>query len=274
MPSGILEVLFLAVIQGLTEFLPVSSSGHLVIAEALLKTGGPRAGGVIFEVAVHVGTLGAVVAVYRRKIMSICLAVALWLVSGCREKERFGEDLPYAGWIILGTIPAAVIGLLFHDRISDLFGSPALVSIFLSITGIYLWLSKDRGGSSSFGWKTVLLIGAAQAVAILPGFSRSGWTITTALLLGIGFARAAEFSFLLSIPAILGALVLELAKGGVSFSAGEVAFLVTGAAAAFFSGLFALKLLIYLLGRGRLYRFSYYMVPGGVLFFIFFSLSR
>jgi undecaprenyl-diphosphatase len=121
-------------------------------------------------------------------------------------------------------------------------------------------------------WKIAALIGIAQAVAILPGCSRSGWTITTAMLCGLGFTAAAEFSFLLSIPAILGALLLESISAGPGITMGETAVLIASAAVAFASGYAALRLLVWILGRGRFHRFSWYLIPAGTAAFIWFAM--
>ncbi|MBN1164254.1 MAG: undecaprenyl-diphosphate phosphatase [Candidatus Krumholzibacteriota bacterium] len=271
MPARFIEVLLLALIQGLTEFLPVSSSGHLALAEALLRIREEGTGdSIIFEIAVHVGTLGAVVAVYRKKVFSLCRSLAGWVCNGFTDADKYSGDIGYLGWIILGSVPAAIVGLLLRDRVAEAFNAPGLVSACLVVTGIFLMLSRGRGGRGSLTWKSVLLIGAAQAVAILPGCSRSGWTITTALLLGLGFEKGAEFSFLLSIPAILGALALELCRGGIALSSPDVILILTGMGAAFLSGLLALKLLIYLLRQGVFFRFSYYLIPLGVLGLVYF----
>lgn len=274
MSSDIVTVLILAVVQGLTEFLPVSSSGHLVLIGALMEARTESAGSIIFEISVHVGTLGAVITVYREKISRICSSLGGWIAGGFRSPEKHGDEIRYTGWIILGSVPAAFVGLLLRDRIVTYFDSPSTASLLLVATGVFISLSKGKGGHAGLTWRTVLIIGAAQAVAIMPGCSRSGWTIAAALLLGIGFERAAEFSFLLSIPAVAGALVLELAAGTVRYSPAGAIYLVAGAAAAFASGLAALKLLIYLLGRGTFHRFSWYLVPAGLLYFIYFAFIR
>ncbi len=275
MPPGIAAILFLAVIQGLTEFLPVSSSGHLVIVESLLGFRGEQtASGIIFEIAVHIGTLGAIVIVYRSKLAAICNALISFVFSGFRRSGTNSNGVAYAGWIIFGSIPAAFAGVVFHDRIAGLFDSPALTSILLVATGCYLLLSKSRGGDRSFSWKTVILIGLAQAVAILPGCSRSGWTITTALLFGFGFEKAAEFSFLLSIPAILGALVFELFGNPTCISGGAIPGLLIGAATAFLSGWVALRLLLHALKLGIFHRFAYYLIPVGSAAYLFFTFLR
>ncbi|MBN1885005.1 MAG: undecaprenyl-diphosphate phosphatase [Candidatus Krumholzibacteriota bacterium] len=255
MPIPLPTAILLALIQGLTEFLPVSSSGHLVLAEALLGLRGGQAGGVLFEVAVHAGTLGAVIVVYRRKIGAICSGLA-----GKVEEARRGA-MGYVGLIVLGSVPAGLVGVFLHDRVTGLFDEPAVAAALLAATGLFLLFSRNRRGSRPIGPREAVLIGIAQAAAILPGLSRSGLTITTALLLGAGHAEAAEFSFLLSVPAILGALLLETAGGAGPAGPGALATLAIAAAAAFLSGWGALRLLIGLLRRDRMHRFAWYLLP-------------
>jgi undecaprenyl-diphosphatase len=264
-------VILLAIVQGLTEFFPVSSSGHLVIFEALFGTrrGGAQTG-IMFEVAVHIGTLGAVLVFYRARVIRLCSALAAAIFGGRGGYARSRRELRYIGLIVLGTIPAAFVGALFNDRIEATFGSPGLSALFLIATGIYLLMTRNRAVRGSIGWRAALVIGAAQALAILPGVSRSGWTIATALILGVGFAEAAEYSFMLSIPAILGALVLTLAKEPGALNAGSIAPLAIGAAAALLAGLVALRLLIGILNRGAVHRFAYYLLPAGIAAIVYF----
>ncbi len=273
MQIGILFILILAVIQGLTEFLPVSSSGHLVLAEALF---GVREGGagVIFEVAVHFGTLGAILLVYRRRVRSICAALTGWITTGFRASDERRGDIVYAGFIIVASIPAAAAGIFFHDVIAGTFDSPAITAILLVVTGCFLLLSRLGRTGGALTWHTALLVGLAQAVAILPGCSRSGWTITTALLLGIGFEKGAEFSFLLSVPAIIGALCLEIVRSPGSLGTGSVPGLIVAVVVAFLSGWIALRLLLGVLARGRLHRFAYYLIPAGSIALLYFTLAR
>jgi undecaprenyl-diphosphatase len=272
MTMSIWIVLLLAVVQGLTEFFPVSSSGHLVMFEALFGgRGDASAGSVLFEVAVHVGTLGAIVVFYRRKLRALLVATLAVLGSGRKGWEAHRGEARYIGYIVAGTIPAALAGVLLRDEIAGAFDAPALASAFLVATGAFLLLGRRRAVSRTLSWRTALVIGAAQAVAILPGISRSGWTITTALILGLGFAEAAEFSFLLSIPAILGALVLEIAAEPPAMTVEALLPLVVGAAAAFLSGWLALRLLIGVLTRGAFHRFAYYLFPVGFAALYYFA---
>jgi undecaprenyl-diphosphatase len=263
-------ILLLAVVQGLTEFLPVSSSGHLVLLESLFGLrGGGGQGGVLFEISVHVGTLAAVLLVYRRKVGGLLSGAFRFLSSGFRDA---GDEARYIKYMAVAGVPAAVVGLLFHDSIEVLFDSPRLTALMFVATALVLAASRLRRPERDLTVTTALLIGIAQAIAILPGCSRSGWTITTGLLLGLGFGRAAEFSFLISIPAILGALVLELWKYPIAAARNEVAPLVIGGVVAFLAGWFALRLLLRILRTGSLHRFSYYLAVLGIAAFIFFNL--
>lgn len=266
----LVSMIVLAIVQGITEFLPVSSSGHLVIGGALLGTGGSDEG-ILFETAVHAGTLGAVVVYYRQKLAGLVRSLIAWIGSGFRAEGQVRNDISYIGLIALGSVPAAVVGLSLRGPLTAAFGSPLLASACLVVTGFFLLLSKGKGGDAAIVWKTALLIGLAQAVAILPGCSRSGWTITTAMLCGLGFSAAAEFSFLLSIPAILGALLLETMSAGPGMTGGEAAVLAASAAVAFISGYAALRLLVWILGRGSFHRFSWYLIPAGTAAFIWFA---
>ena len=266
--------MILAIIQGLTEFLPVSSSGHLVIVESLIGTRSNVAPeGIMFEVAVHVGTLGAVILVYRRRIREVMAALISFARAGFRLVGNQDTDVAYAGKIVIASVPAALVGMIFHGPISGAFDSPALTSALLVVTGAFLLLSRlSRVKRTGLSCRIALLIGVSQAVAVMPGCSRSGWTITTALLLGLGFEKAAEVSFLLSIPAILGALALEMIKKPVPVESGEIILILVAMVTAFVSGWIALRLLLKVLKGGYLHLFSYYLIPVGfaaVLYFTF-----
>ena len=245
------EALLLGVLQGLTEFLPVSSSGHLVLAQELMGVARP---GAALEIAVHLGTLVAVLWHYRRDVSAIARDV---LVNG---------PLARLGWtVVVGTLPAVLVGLFLKDRVEAALDSPRIAAACLVATGVLLLLTRfarRREGEPGFGH--ALIVGVAQAVAILPGVSRSGSTIGTALFLGDEPVRAARFSFLLSIPAILGATVLTVKDGGFAAS-GELPQLVVAAVAAFVSGLLALVLLLRVLAAGRLSMFGPYCIAAGVL---------
>ncbi len=209
------QIVFLALIQGLTEFLPISSSAHLILPAQLLNW---QDQGLAFDVAVHVGTLIAIVAYFRKDLVQI---IAAWCVSIKRKEST--SDSRLAWWICLATIPACVAGLLFDDFISTHLRSVEVIGYTTIGFGVLLWLS-DRYGSSNkteydFCLKSVLSIGLAQALALIPGTSRSGITMTAARYLGFSRECAARFSFLLSIPLILAAgsmKLLELISSNIS----------------------------------------------------------
>ncbi|OQX84981.1 MAG: hypothetical protein B6D63_03405 [Candidatus Latescibacteria bacterium 4484_7] len=275
-----LIVIILAVIQGLTEFLPVSSSGHLVIFESLLdfRSRGEYQG-VVFEVAVHLGTLGAVIFVYRQKVKELLVSlgkVAVFSTGkvGSEGREMVSADIRYILLLIVASIPAGLVGLTLNDRIESTFTEPSIASLLLIVTGVFLLLTRLRRGNNRITYLYALLIGVAQAVAILPGCSRSGWTITTAILLGIGFEEAAEFSFILSVPAILGAVLLQIVGGDIKPSSEFMLPLIVGILVSFASGWLALKLVLGILRRGYFHRFAYYLLPAGIFFFVYFSYIR
>lgn len=270
MQSEFIAMIVLAIVQGITEFLPVSSSGHLVIGGKLLGVGSSGED-ILFETAVHAGTLGAVFVYYRKRLSGLARSLATWIGSGFRKEGKAGDDIFYIGLLALGSIPTVIVGLTLRGQVTAAFGSPVLASVCLVATGLFLLFSRGRSGGSEMGWKIAILIGLAQAVAILPGISRSGWTITTAMICGLGFSAAAEFSFLLSIPAIIGALILESISAGPGLTGGEVSVLVASAAVAFVSGYAALRLLVWILGRGRFHRFSWYLIPAGTAAVIWFA---
>lgn len=249
------EALLLGILQGLTEFLPVSSSGHLVLAEALLRVPTP---GVFVEVALHVATLLAVVLVYRRRLATLVADAA----------RRDPEALRYVGLLALATLPAGLVGLTLRGPIERVFHSPALVGTTLLLTGTLLWTTRwapCRPGRERPTWSAALLIGAAQAVAILPGISRSGATIAAALWAGLRPDRAAEFSFLLAIPAIAGAALLETPDLAAALQDIGTTTLAAGFAAALLTGTASILLLVWMLRRSAFPAFAYYLWAVGAL---------
>lgn len=241
----LLSVIVLAIIQGLTEFLPVSSSGHLALAGMIMKV--PE-GDMTFEIVVHLGTLLAVLAVYKKDLTE--------LVSGVFRKKR--ESLVLAGLLITGSIPAGLAGLFLADSIERAFESPVLVSIMLLMTGCVLFSTKfmKSGNRDNPTISGSLIVGISQAFALLPGISRSGFTISAALFKGIRREKAARFSFLLSIPAIAGAAVLKLGDNG---SAGiDPSLMITGFLISALTGYLALRVLLKFLRTGRFSVFAWY----------------
>ncbi len=255
--SEFLQMILLAVVQGLTEFLPVSSSGHLVLFQHFLET---RQGDVFFDIVLHVGTLGSVMVVYWRELK--------------RLLAFDGLALKYILSLAVGTLPAVLVGLLAKDAIEGLFHSPIFAAGGLLYTAGLLFstrLARDQGQALPDPWEPralplgkALVIGTAQALAILPGVSRSGSTIAASLWLGLPRAEAARFSFLLSIPAIGGALVLQLASGAGQ-ARSDTASLVLAALAAFAVGLLAIRWTALAVVQAHFWKFSFYCLVAGLV---------
>jgi undecaprenyl-diphosphatase len=250
------EAIVLGLVQGLTEFFPVSSSGHLAMLQALF--GGRESGGLLFEVGVHVATLVAIAFFYRARIAQ--------LVLGTLEGDR--TTLAYVGKLVLATLPAVVVGLGAKDFIEAQFSNPLLVAIALLTTGGIVLSTRWTAPAARTpvpGWGAALLIGCAQALAILPGISRSGSTVAMALLLGIAPLAAAEFAFLLGIIAIAGAAVL-MVPDLQSASASALSDLALGGLAALLSGLLAIWLFIRMLDRSLFHHWAWYCWGVGAAF--------
>lgn len=266
----------LGAIQGVTEFLPVSSSGHLVIAKSLF--GFQQGQGPLWEVAVHFGTLVAILCVFYREILALArsaLRVAAGVLHGRPRHELLESEPRFTVLmaLVIGTLPAGVVGLLFKDAIESLFDSPILASCGLIATGVMLAFTArvPRPRKDPVGLLDGFLIGCAQAVAIIPGISRSGSTISAALARRVDRAEAGRFSFLLALPALGGAALLEARKiEGIARS--ESLSLLAAVVSAFLVGLVALKLLMRLVKAGRLSWFAFYCIPAGVISLCYFAL--
>ncbi len=262
--------IILGVLQGLTEFLPVSSSGHLVLGQIFF---GMTESQLIFDISVHVGTLLAVIVVYLKDIGSILkstINAAPKLFSPAKFSAAWQEDpnLRFAGFIIIGSIPTAIIGLFLKEFEHVLFSSMLLVGCMLILTGTILWLSKrfygDKKTEKQLGFKNAIGIGIIQGLAVIPGVSRSGSTIATGLFFGLSRDQAAKFSFLLSIPAIVGAEILgikDIVEQGLSIDPVTIYATITS----FIIGLIALKILLKLVHSGKFHLFAPYCWLVGVL---------
>jgi undecaprenyl-diphosphatase len=259
-----LKVVILGVVQGLTEFLPVSSSGHLVLARRLLGVTPPAgASGVLWEVVLHMGTLVAVVVVLRREVCQVLTGLVRGLLAcrrGVRAALREEPGFALALLIAMGSIPAGVVGVVFKDALEALFEKPTVVAGALLVTGTILFATRyapKHVGDGRVGWLSAVIVGCAQAVAILPGISRSGATISAGLFAGLERAEAARFSFLLSIPAVGGAGLLELRHLDALPAESLAPFLAGGVVSAVV-GLAALVLLLRVVEAGKLHHFAYY----------------
>ncbi|MDI6401523.1 undecaprenyl-diphosphate phosphatase [Balneolaceae bacterium ANBcel3] len=271
---SILEALLLGILQGITEFLPVSSSGHLVLAQSLLAS--ELAPGITFEIVVHFGSFSSIALYYRKKIMAILIdLIKSFSPEGIRSKRYTTDPHTRLSWIILlSVIPAGVVGFTMKEQIESLFMNPVLVSGMLLVTGALLFSTRFVGKTEKdVNVRRGFIIGIAQACAIIPGISRSGSTITTGLLCGVSREHVANFSFLMVLPVLAGAMLvemLELRETGMENLA--LASLVVGYFASFISGFYALKYLIILLKRDKIYYFAYYCWPVGVAGLIYFSM--
>ncbi len=273
------EAVFLGALQGATEFFPVSSSGHLVVGQTLL---GLEIRGVQFIIAVHVGTLISVLVMYRGRLVDLLYGTL----------RRDGGAWRYVGMLALATLPAGIVGVFLGDRVAVLFESPFVPATAFLVTGAILWstrrapgrgLGRELGqglgqelgrelGQQDWqkpGWGVALLIGFAQAFALVPGISRSGTTVAMALWLGVAAEEAAAFSFLMAIPAIAGAALLQipdLASQGLTLSGTALA---AGSIVAAITGILAIKAFVALLARKTFHRFAIYCWALGLGFLLY-----
>jgi len=254
---SVLEAIVLGIVQGLTEFLPVSSSGHLVLGQALL---GIRMPGVTFEVTVHLATLCAVLWVYRGRVGS--------LASGALRGER--ASWTYIGLLVLASLPAGIVGMLARDWFVAAFGRPVFAACLLIVTGFIVYsvrLTSARAEAPTPSAGQSVWIGIAQAAAILPGISRSGATVAMGTWRGVDAVAVAEFSFLMSVPAILGAGLLQLRDAGGAGGPGS-AVLGAGFVAALVAGVMAIRLFVRMLETGAFYRFAWYCWAAGSAYLV------
>jgi undecaprenyl-diphosphatase len=260
---SLFHALLLGLLQGLTEFLPVSSSGHLAIAQHFLP--GFTQPGLLFDVLLHVGTMLAVVLYFRRELLA--LATAPFRTGETARVERRVLLL-----LIAASLPTAVIGLAFKDFFEGLFTNLPVIALMLLVTGTLLFLAQrlQRGDrrEADLTIGDALLVGTVQGLAIIPGISRSGSTIAALLLRGVNGETAARFSFLLALPAVFGAALLQL-RHLQGLPAGELPVYLAGTAAAFAAGLASIHLLLGIIRRRRLAAFAIYCwLVGGLVFFL------
>ena len=260
------EALILGLVQGLTEFLPVSSSGHLAIGRALL--GVEPSSDLVFEVTVHAATVLSTIVVFRAEI---------WRLLCGLLRFTWNDETDYIAKICLSMIPVFIVGVFFKDKVEGLFGSLAVVGCALLVTALLLFCSdlprkkpearpEARGGIS---FLQALVIGIGQALAVVPGLSRSGTTIATGLLTGVRRDSVAQFSFLMVLVPILGESFLDLVGGDMVASSVGTGALLIGFAAAFISGLFACRVMVALVRRAKLKWFALYCALVGLAVLLF-----
>lgn len=252
------EAIILGFVQGAAEFLPVSSSGHLVMAQAVMDIEIP---GIAFEIAVHVATLVSILLVYRSRVVE--------LTRGAVTGDRSSWE--YIGLLVVATIPAGLIGVFAKDQIEVLFDDPIVPGFALLVTGGLLWSSRSalsRAVAERPTWAAAAVIGFAQAFALVPGISRSGSTVVAAMWVGVAPVEAAAFSFLMAVPAIAGAAVLsigDLAEGS-GLSTGVI---VAGSIAAALTGILAIRTFVAMLARRSFHYFAPYCWAVGIAYLIF-----
>lgn len=254
----VLDAIILGVIQGFTEFLPVSSSGHLELGKAILGDNSIPEESLLFTVILHFATALSTIVVFRKDIVEIITSLL---------KFSWNENTQFVSKIVISMLPAVVVGLLFEEELESFFGGNiAFVGAMLLVTALLLWLadrSKNTGKTVTF--KNALIIGLSQAVAMLPGISRSGATISTSVLLGNDKSKAARFSFLMVIPLIFGKIAKDILGGELTTQATNFTTLGIGFIAAFLSGLVACNWMIKLVKKSKLSYFSIYCVIVGLI---------
>ena len=255
---SVVEAIILGIIQGLTEFLPVSSSGHLELTQALFGNQNNAEGNLLFTIVVHGATALATLVVFRADVWSI--------VRGLFQFTN-NESAQFSVRIVLSMIPAALIGYFFEDTISNqFFGNTLLVGLMLWVTAGLLYIAdKPTQNRANVSLSNAWWIGIAQAFAILPGISRSGATIAISLLLGVARDRAARFSFLMVVPLIFGSMVKKILDGGFEQEVVSISPILAGFVAAFISGYLACRWMIALVKRSQLRYFAYYCALVGTI---------
>ncbi|QXP72832.1 undecaprenyl-diphosphate phosphatase [Tenacibaculum sp. AHE15PA] len=254
----LLEAIILGIIQGLTEFLPVSSSGHLELAKAILGDTSVPEESLTFTVVLHFATALSTLVVFRKEVAEIFKGLFQF---------KWNKEMKFSLKIILSMIPAVIIGLLFEEQLESFFGGKILfVGIMLLVTAVLLlFADKAQNTNKEVSFNSSLIIGISQAIAMLPGISRSGATISTSVLLGIDRSKAARFSFLMVVPLIFGKIAKDLLSGDINFQSSEIAPISAGFIAAFLAGLVACNWMIALVKKSKLSYFSIYCAIVGLI---------
>ena len=254
----ILEAIVLGVIQGLTEFLPVSSSGHLELAKAILGDTSVPEESLTFTVVLHFATALSTLVIFRKEVAEILKGLFQF---------KWNDQTKFSLKIIISMIPAVVVGLLFEEQLEAFFGGKILlVGVMLLVTAILLLLAdKAKNTNKEVSFTNSVIIGISQAIAMLPGISRSGATISTSVLLGIDRTKAARFSFLMVVPLIFGKIGKDVLSGDLNFQSSEMLPISAGFIAAFLAGILACKWMIALVKKSKLSYFSLYCAIVGFI---------
>ncbi len=253
-----IEAIALGIIQGLTEFLPVSSSGHLELGKAIIGDKNLPEESLLFTVVLHAATALSTIVIFRKDLRNI--------LSGLL-RLNWNEETQFSFKILFSMLPAAFIGVFFENEMETFFGGAVvLVGFMLIITALLLWLAdKAKNTNKNVSYSNAVVIGIAQALAILPGISRSGATISTSVLLGNDKTKAARFSFLMVVPLIIGKIIKDLIDGDISTEMSSPSTLILGFIAAFISGLVACTWMIKLVRKSKLSYFAIYCLAVGIL---------
>lgn len=256
------EAVILGIVQGLTEFLPVSSSGHLEITKALFGDNSLPEESLMMTVVLHAATAISTIVIFRKDILEI--------LQGLFQFKN-NEQFQFSVKVIISMIPAAAIGVLFEEEIEQFFsGNLTLVGSMLILTAGLLFLAdKAKSTLNPVSYKNAFIIGVAQAIAILPGISRSGATISTSVILGVDRQKAARFSFLMVVPLILGKMAKDILSGDLAQSQTEPLLLILGFIAAFVAGLIACQWMIALVKKSQLKYFSFYCFVVGIIAIVY-----
>jgi len=257
-----IEAVILGIIQGLTEFLPVSSSGHLELAKAILGDNSIPEESLAFTIVLHFATALSTIVIFRKEIIEIFAGLL---------KFQWNEETQFSLKIIVSMIPTVFIGLYFEEELTTLFGGQVLlVGFMLFITALLLLLAdKAKDTTKNVTFLNAIIVGVSQAIAILPGISRSGATISTSVLLGIDRTKAAKFSFLMVVPLIVGKVIKDISGGEINVASTEITPMIVGFFAAFIAGLVACKWMIALVKKSKLTYFAIYCAVVGLIAIIY-----
>ena len=267
----LLKAVFLGIIQGITEWLPISSTGHMILANEIINLSVSAEFMEMFEVVIQLCSILAVVVLFFHKLNPF---------SPKKSSEEKRDTFSLWGKVIIGIIPAGVIGLLFDNQINSLFYNSLTIAITLIIYGVLFILVENRNKKlqpkvdsvKQISWQLALAIGCAQVLALIPGTSRSGATIIGAMLFGLSRTAAAEFSFFLAVPVMFGASALKLLKFGFDFTGMELAILLIGCVTAFLVSLAAIRFLMNFIKKHDFKPFGYYRIALGIIILIVFGL--